>query len=280
MQGLSLLWLTDLSVAQSVLLAFLPLSRHSVPMRERLLVLLRKELYGTDSRRRRLAVAGVCGLLRCGALCDEDEVDVVVALRPLLSADPSVADAVYSALSDLIAWHTRASTARLRQSEACDGGGDRPCNSAGVADGEGLGQEAMGLIAQMVMARFSRLVDPAARGCAPAAGKEGAQAAAAARRAAALKERRGRTLAGMADPDPLLGDGGGGAAGGARAAGVRLERCFETASLDGKTQARVAPRAHRPRAVFAPPPHGVEGGALRQPSTYRHHKHMSQPIAG
>ena len=257
-QGLSLLWLIDFSVAQPVLLAFLPLSRHSAPMRERLLVLLRKELYGTDARRRRLAVAGVCGLLRCGALCEEDEVDVLVALRPLLSADPAVADAVYAALHDIIAWQAHASTAQLRDRRAGSGSGACAGDSGDRAEGGGLGREAMVLIAQAVMGRFGRLVDAAACDGAPAAGKDGAQAAAAARKAAVDKARCGRALAGIVDAERRREDGGRGAAGaGARRAGAQtgwgglvLGRCFEAVTVDGKTQASARALAGQTRVAL------------------------------
>lgn len=106
-QCLSFLWLLPLAVARTLLLAFIPLCKHSQLFCDRIMVLFRKELYGSDVPKRRLAVYGVCQLLahtERGVLCDpQQQIDAIVSLKPIFSSQLEVRVEVYEGLQSLLA---------------------------------------------------------------------------------------------------------------------------------------------------------------------------------
>ena len=188
---------------------------------------MRKELYGAEPRRRRLAVTGACELLRCGALTEEDQVDLLVALRPLLSGDPRVADDVYAALDILIRNNCGegncTDTAQV-SSEACtkafsSESSSQTCPHAERLVSSTLCHEARNLIIDTVTKRFDKLLD-AVPGTSTAVGSK--SPAHLCKRGDATLRREART-GGCWFPSKRM----------------RLESCFEVSQVNGKSQVAI-----------------------------------------
>ena len=105
-QCMSFLWLLPLPTARTLLSAFLPLCKHSQMFCDRMMVLFRKELYGSDVSKRRLAVYGVCLLLthtERGVLCDpQQQIEIIVSLKPIFSSHFDVRVEFFEGLQKLL----------------------------------------------------------------------------------------------------------------------------------------------------------------------------------
>lgn len=212
LHGISLLWLLELPVARCILASLLPLARHSAPIRERLLVLVRKELYSTASQRRRLAVSAVCGLLESGALTGEDQMDLVVALRPVLSGDPRVADDTYSVLQHLIGLMCANGEAVSFE--------DVNRGTAGIEETV-FSRQATDLIKETVSKRFQRLLEHISRADSAPTPLHSSADIAGRGEVSGLETQTGC----LAPPDAF-----------APCMRLKLDRCFEISKLDSKMQ--------------------------------------------